>query len=66
MRHSHLRFRICCQKPITMCPPRKAITETNKIYLVPFGIYIRKMGPYLAAINRICISALHLVGAAQR
>jgi hypothetical protein len=34
-----------------------AITETNRVYLVLFGMQNRTFGPYLAAIHRILTSA---------
>jgi hypothetical protein len=34
------------------------MTETNRIYLVLFGMQSRTFGPYLAANNRILISLM--------
>jgi hypothetical protein len=36
-----------------------SITEANRIHLVLFGMQNRTCGPYLAANNRILISAMH-------
>jgi hypothetical protein len=36
------------------------ITDTNRIYLVLYGMHNRTLGPYLAANGRILISAMFL------